>query len=149
METRDRTRGPWWGFLGIVLICAAWTGGGEVRAASSGICVTVEVGAPILLPTGEIAPPGELTLCDSLEYSPVASLHKAFVNGQPVGMLRSWKRSSEGPIGPSPRVIFRGDGRGNLVLVGYVLPDANRTLAFILNGDTGRIASATTILARR
>jgi hypothetical protein len=120
------------------------------HAASSGLCVTVDVDLPVVLPDAGIVPPGRLMLCDSLEYSPVATLHKTYLDGRPVGILRSRKRSGEGQIGSDPRVLFRADGKGNLELVGYVVPGRNASVAFVLSEhpSTREIASGP-LLAQR
>jgi len=119
-------------------------------AASTGVCVTVDVDMPVLLPEVGIVPAGRLMLCDSIDYSPVATLHKTYLDGRPVGMLLSRKRASEGESGSEPRVLFRADGKGNLELVGYVLPGRHSSVAFVLSDRPAvRNVSATLVAARR
>jgi hypothetical protein len=149
MRTRNGHQWSRRGLLGFAVAIAVSAVAGSAFAASSGVCVSAVVSSPILLPDGHIAPAGELRLCDSFEFSPVASLHKTFVNGVPFGMLRSRKRVSEGPV-TSPKVLFRADGRGNLELVGYVVPNGNRAVAFLLKReDPPGTPSGSALLARR
>jgi hypothetical protein len=149
MNTNRKHRAWRWTFVVAVALAGCLTPS-MARAASSGLCVTVDVDLPVVLPDASIVPPGRLMLCDSLEYSPVATLHKTYLDGRPVGILLSRKRAGEGDMGSEPRVLFRGDGKGQLELVGYVLPGRNGSVAFLLSDrpSTKEIASAP-LLARR
>jgi hypothetical protein len=107
------------------------------RAASSGRCASVDVEAEIQLPDGSVYPPGKLTLCDSRAYSPVSSLHRTFVDGMPVGMLMSRRKTSEGDGDSVPEVMFLRDAHGRLQLFGYALPTGGGKVTFLLAGNTG------------
>lgn len=149
MEKNDRSRARrWLAILALALFgFLAPTSG---RAGSSGLCVTVDVDMPVLLPDVGIVPAGRLMLCDSIDYSPVASLHKTYLDGRPVGMLLSRKRATEGEVGSEPRVLFRGDGKGNLELIGYVLPGRHASVAFLLSDrPAAKDVSGTLVAARR
>lgn len=107
---------------------------GTVKAATGSGCVSVEVDTPIRLPDGTLHPSGRLTLCDSRKLSPVSTLHKTYVNGQPVGMLVGHRRSSEGGERISPAVFFDVDEQGHLELSGYVLPAGGRSVTYTMGG---------------
>jgi hypothetical protein len=148
-ETKGRTRAR----AGLVALGLASIIGllpTTASAGSTGVCVTVDVDVPVLLPDIGMVPAGRLMLCDSFDYSPVASLHKTYLDGKPVGMLRSRKRATEGEMGSEPRVLFQGDGRGNLELVGYVLPGRQSSVSFLLTDrPTSKEPSDSTLVARR
>lgn len=148
MNTRNC--GTWRRVSVLVLALCGCLAPPVTRAASSGLCVTVDVDLPVLLPNVGIVPPGRLMLCDTLEYSPVATLHKTYLDGRPVGILLSRKRAGEGDMGSEPRVLFRGDGKGNLELVGYVLPQRNGSVAFVLSDrPSTREIESEPLVARR
>lgn len=110
--------------------CFLWPG--PVWAETGSGCVRVEVSDPIRLPDGRLYPAGSLTLCDSMQYSPVSSLHKTYVNGQAVGVLTSRRRASEMASNARPTVLFQRNGQGQLELVGYVLPGPRRSVTYQL-----------------
>ena len=137
--------------------------GGPVHAGSGCPCIRAQADAPMLLPDGNLYPAGTLTICDSMKLSPVTSLHKTFVNGQPVAILASRRRSSEISSDAPPVVVFQRDLAGNLELVGYVLPSPTSTrrgTTFVLAagreigertymaaGSTGSAAGSLVVLA--
>ena len=49
-------------------------------ALADGRCVTLEVRGTLVLPDGSIHEPGQLTLCRTMDFSPVATLHKTYVD---------------------------------------------------------------------
>jgi len=102
-------------------------------AGSRGECITLEVHAPIRLPGGALHPPGRLTLCTSIPISPVASIHKTYIDGHPVAMLASRKVSSESGADTRPVVMFSRDAQGRLELMGYVLPGKDGGVTYLLN----------------
>ena len=149
MHTKPNRR-TWTPIALLALVIAGSNAASPVHAASSGLCVTVDVDQPVILPDVGIVPAGRLMLCDSVEYSPVATLHKTYLDGRPVGILLSRKRAGEGGVGTEPRVLFRSDGKGNLELVGYVLPGRNSSVAFILSERPPmREFAAVSLVARR
>jgi hypothetical protein len=90
----------------------------------------------MLLPDGNVYPPGTLTLCDTRAFSPVSNFHETFVDGFPVGILISRRRVSEG-VGDSPaEVMFHRDSEGRLRLFGYVLPTGGKRITFLLAEPT-------------
>jgi hypothetical protein len=106
---------------------------GAAIAGSGGGCIRVDVDQPVRLPDGKVYPAGVLTLCDTAALSPVATLHKTYVNGQPIGILVSRKRANETKASEPPVVVFQRD-RGALDLVGYVLPASRRSgVTYVLN----------------
>jgi hypothetical protein len=106
---------------------------GPAHAGSRGVCITLEVEAPILLPDGGVHPAGALTLCHTRSLSPVSSLHKTFVGGHPVAMLASRMSTSEGGSGVEPHALFSRTADGRLDLIGYVVPGAGRSVTYTLN----------------
>ena len=97
--------------------------------AEAASCVTVRIEAPFRLPDGIVHPAGALTLCDS-RYSPVASFHRMLVDGETVGLFQSQRRGTELGGAAVPQVLFERDFEGVLALVGYILPDGGRSIAF-------------------
>jgi hypothetical protein len=121
-----------------------FTTGSAVAGSSSG-CIHVDVSLPVHLPDGNTYPAGVLTLCDTAALSPVATLHKTYVNGRPVGILLSRRRANETRGDALPVVVFQSDG-GTLDLVGYTLPSARRGVTYALNAraemPTGEVRAA-------
>jgi hypothetical protein len=107
--------------LAAASLCAT----GAAMAGSGGGCIRVDVDQPVRLPDGNVYPAGVLTLCDTAALSPVATLHKTYVNGQPIGILISRRRANETKDTEPPTVVFQRD-RGTLDLVGYSLPAPRR-----------------------
>jgi hypothetical protein len=144
-------KGRTWSRIALsALIAAGFSAVPLVHAGSSGVCVTVDVDRPVVLPEIGTVPAGRLMLCDSVEYSPVATLHKTYLDGKPVGILLSRKRTGEGKPVAEPRVLFRADGTGKLELIGYVLPGRTGSVAFLL-GERPSIkdTEAVSLVARR
>jgi hypothetical protein len=108
-----------------------FTTGSAVAGSGSG-CIHVDVSLPVHLPDGNTYPAGVLTLCDTAALSPVATLHKTYVNGRPIGILVSRRRANEAPSDDRPSVLFQSDG-STLDLVGYTLPSARRGVTYALN----------------
>ena len=115
-----------------MLVAVVLQASGPVHAGSSLGCVRVEVPGPIYLPDGNLYPAGELTLCDSIPYSPVATLHRTFMNGRPVGLFMSRRTRSEAGGAVAPFVVFNRDVEGNLDIVGYVQSSEGQSVAFML-----------------
>jgi hypothetical protein len=106
---------------------------GAAAAGSGSGCIRVDVVQPVRLPDGNVYPAGVLTLCDTAALSPVATLHKTYVNGRPIGILVSRKRANETRGNQPPVVVFQRDG-GTLDLLGYTLPVPRRSgVTFVLN----------------
>lgn len=131
------------------MACLLASAPGWAGAASG--CARFVVDDPILLPDGTLHPAGTITLCDSLVLTPVTTLHKTYVNGQPVGLLASRRRSSELPGDRAPFLVFQRDPQGRLELLGYVMPASGRSVTYELarkspssRFDLGFAALATT-----
>jgi hypothetical protein len=112
-------------FLGTV------AGSAPVLAMPSRACVSAHIDSPFRLPDGVLRPAGVLTLCNTRQFSPVATLHKVLVDRRPVGMFLSRRRNAEGVFG-LPEIFFERDGAGTLELLGYVLPTRGPTVAYRL-----------------
>jgi hypothetical protein len=112
-------------------VAAAVSAAPAAFGASSGGCVSAQIGAPFWLPDGALHAPGTLTLCSVREFSPVSNLHRLAVDGRTVGVFLSRKRLAEGS-GGVPEIVFSKDGAGNLKLLGYSLPEREGVLAFRL-----------------
>ncbi len=108
-----------------------FTAGSATADPGSG-CIHVDVALPVQLPDGNTYPAGVLTLCDSAALSPVATLHKTYVNGQPVGILVSRRRANESMDTGGPVVMFQHTA-GVLELVGYTLPSPRRGITYALS----------------
>ncbi len=93
--------------------------------------------APILLPDGSVFPAGSVTFCGSIRLSPVSSLHRVYVNGQPVGFLRSRVRTRGGRADTATVVVFESDAKGRLALSGYVVPVARGSVTYLFGEDQG------------
>jgi hypothetical protein len=94
-------------------------------------CVTAEVDRPILLPDGSRHPAGLLTLCLSRDFSPVSSLHLAFVDRRPVGQWLSRHGKSEAPA-DTPLMVFAREADGALRLEGYAMPSGRGTKTYLV-----------------
>jgi hypothetical protein len=101
-------------------------------AASPRECVSVRIDAPFRLPDGTVHPAGQLTLCDTREFSPVTELHAILVNGASVGIFPSRRHANEIGRIEAPRVLFERESEGTLALIGYVVSSAGRSLSFRL-----------------
>lgn len=127
------------------IVVAPAFGAGSVK----GRCVGVRLEAPIVLPDGSVHPAGALRLCDAVAFSPVTTLHAMYVNGQPVGLMASHTRRSEGGGSIQPSVVFERDTRGRLILLGYVVPSHGESVSYALaspsvrSSDEGEAATAT------
>jgi hypothetical protein len=123
-------------FLALLATSSFFVGG--ALWAANDVCITIEVDDPMRLPDGSVHDAGRLTLCDSMAYSPVSSLHRTYVNGRPFGMLRSRKTKNEGGSDVSPVVLFHRNLDGQLELFGYVLPDRSTSVTYLF-GETARV----------
>lgn len=130
-ESRGRTLAMTIAALAAASLCAT----GAAMADSGGGCIRVDVDQPVRLPDGNVYPAGVLTLCDTAALSPVATLHKTYVNGQPIGILVSHRRANETKASEPPTVVFHRY-RGILDLVGYSLPKPRRSgVTYVLSAS--------------
>jgi hypothetical protein len=84
----------------------------------------------VRLPDGSLHPPGTLTICDSLRYSPVSTLHATYMDGMPVGMMLSRRGTSEANSDGRPFILLHRDGSGLLHLYGYAVPAGERMVTY-------------------
>jgi hypothetical protein len=105
------------------------------QAGSSGRCARVEVPAQMILPDGTRHEAGTLRVCETQKLSPVATLHKTFVNGMPVGMFTSRTGTSEGQDHTQPFMVFERNSEGHLALVGLGWPEGDATRTFTMIGS--------------
>ena len=82
-------------------------------------CLTVNLARPVIFPDGAEHAPGQLTLCDWKTYTPIAQIHRSYVDGHPIQMLMGTLTSNEREVTEPSEVFFRADGRGRLELLGY------------------------------
>lgn len=107
-------------FVALVALIAS----GGVGAEVTGKCVRADVPNPVALPDGTTHPAGQLRICLSGRFSPVAGLHRTYVNGDFAGIFLSRRVNSEGPVDEhEPFMLFRRTVAGELELYGYALPD--------------------------
>lgn len=118
----------------VVLSVVASLSSSPVPAGEKGRCLRADVPAPFVLPDDTVHPAGTLTLCVT-DYSPVASYHRVLVNGAPVGMLFSQRRVPEDKPAKEPVVLFRRNDAGELRLLGYIWPIADKSHAYVLQGE--------------
>ncbi len=133
------------GLLRVLLIFGAVLGAVTLLDAAgvraSGDCVSIRVDAPLRLPDGSVHPSGSLTICHSIRYSPVSSLHATYVNGQPLGLLRSRTRTSEIGDDAPAIVYFNRSNDGTLELFGYVVPERDTSVTYLFRSREARQAA--------
>ena len=131
-------RSPSW-IVAAAMSAGMLAGPGVSLAQSTGDCLRVEVSSSIVLPDGSVHPAGTLELCLSRAYSPVAGLHATSVNGVPVGLLLSRRRTSEGPAREEPYVLFQRTPEGRLELLGYSWPDGKAMNTYLMRSKPREI----------
>jgi hypothetical protein len=101
-------------------------------AQTTGDCLVAEVPMAMVLPDGSEHDAGDLRICMSHEYSPVAGLHKTSVDGRVIGLFQSRSGYSEAAVDNRsvPLVLFHKDGEDRLILVGFAWPDGQRMRTF-------------------
>lgn len=104
----------WALFAGVLLSAIV-----AVSAAADAPCLTVNLARPVIFPDGTERPAGQLTLCDWKTYTPVAQIHRSYVDGRPVQMLIGTRTANERSADEPAEVFFRADGNGRLELMGY------------------------------
>jgi hypothetical protein len=110
----------------LLLSPAAWSGG-------SGRCISASVPEALILPDGSLHEAGLLRICLDREFSPVAGLHRAYVDGRAVGRFLSRAGQSEAAADDEkPFVVLRRDRRGALVLEGYADPVGGRLNTYLI-----------------
>ncbi len=99
--------------------------------ADDGICASAHVDEAFVLPDGSEHPSGRLTLCLSRDLTPVASLHRTFVDGMPIGAFTSRRTAIEGEDGQY--FLFDRAAAGTLSLAGYSCPYRGGSGTFLLD----------------
>lgn len=109
-------------------------------AVNAGTCITAEVDEAVRLPDGNIHDAGVIKLCLDRDYSPVASLHLAYIDDESIGMVTSRRGTSEGDAdGPFMMFVRRQDGM--LQLYGYALPGAGQMSTYMFKPQLRRVDS--------
>jgi len=104
-----------WALIAAVLLFAIVA----AQAFAQGPCLSVNLGRPVVFPDGSEHVAGQLTLCDWKAYTPVAQIHRSYMDGRPIQMLMGRRSITErDPMEPD-EVFFRSNGDGRLELVGY------------------------------
>ncbi len=142
MERKASTIGLW--MLGLFLVAAP--------AVAGGSCTSAMLNESLTLPDGSRHDAGLLTLCATRDYSPVATLHKTFVDGMPIAFFLSRRGEAEGSADGRPVMMFRRDAKGRLHLSGYSVPSSGgRQVTYRLGRQPGpvrpHVQTETTLLA--
>ena len=122
----------------VAVLLGGLLGGTPVQATGRGTCVRAELPWPVVLPDGTRHAAGLLRICYDRSYTPVAGLHRTFVDGDFVGMFISRRVQSEGPVpNQAPFMLFRRDVDERWRLQGYALPDGTGLVSYRLT-DTSK-----------
>jgi hypothetical protein len=97
-------------------------------------CFSASIDSRVLLPGGEEVESGLLTLCVTRDLSPVAALHKTYIDGNPVAMFVSRRGFSEGSADGRPFMMFNRDSNGTLRLYGFAAPSDGRMVTYHVAG---------------
>ena len=109
------------------------------QAERLGGCIRAEVPAPVVLPDGRVEQAGELRICLTRMYSPVAGLHKTSVNGRNVGLFISSRESVRSTNNhEEPYSVFIKNGGAEYELVAYALRDGDRQVTYTVGGSRVR-----------
>ena len=109
-----QTQLRWALFIGVLLL-AIVTG----HASAQAPCLTVNLAQPVVFPDGSEHAAGQLTLCDWKAYTPVAQIHRSYMDGRPIQLLMGRRSTSERSVTEPNEVFFRPDPAGRLELIGY------------------------------
>ncbi|GEM_PF-5121331 len=119
MKIRMLNRRGGFGSLALGISLLALVPGSGFLAAD---CFSVQVDSPVRMPDGSVYDAHSITLCDSRALTPVSHVHTTMVDGEPVGMLMSVRRTTEGRSGGRPAMVFLRRSDGILDLLGYAVP---------------------------
>jgi hypothetical protein len=108
------------------------------QAGPSGRCARVELPAQVVLPDGTRHEAATLRICETRKLSPVATLHKTYLDGMPVGMFTSRTGISEGREHSEPFMVFERNSEGHLALVGLGWPEGDATRTFTMTESNKR-----------
>ncbi len=96
----------------------------------------VQVNSAVILPDGQIAPPGALILSLDRDLTPVRGLHRIEASGYVVEFAASRRARHELEGIAEPFALFHRDGHGLLRLIGYAWSDGRNAQAYLLAHDT-------------
>jgi len=97
-------------------------------AAAQSPCLTVHTDDPVVFPNGSVQPAGTLTICDWKAFTPVEQIHRTYVNGTPVQLLRGRRSKNERDAAAPDEIYFHRSHEGWLELVGYARTYRGRSL---------------------
>jgi hypothetical protein len=117
---RNRTRLTRAGRRLLVLAAVAWLSSGVAWAQAR--CVTAEIPATFVLPDGSVHDAGELRLCVERVHSPVAVLHRIYVEDAVVALFESRTGRGESVSMGRPFVLLHRNALDQLELIGYARP---------------------------
>ncbi len=104
-----------WALFAAVLLSVIVAG----QASAQSSCLTVNLDQPVVFPDGSEHAAGQLTLCDWKAYTPVAQIHRSYMDGRPIQLLMGKRSTGERSVTEPDQVFFRPDPRGRLELIGY------------------------------
>lgn len=113
-----------WALFAAVLLSVIVAG--QVSAQSS--CLTVTLHQPVVFPDGSEHAAGRLTLCDWKAFTPVAQIHRSYMDGRPIQLLMGRRSTSERSVTEPDQVFFRPDSYGRLELIGYARTYRGRSM---------------------
>jgi hypothetical protein len=89
-----------------------------------------------------------LTLCLRRDFSPVTSLHVAYVDRMPVAQWLGHNRRGEGSA-DAPVMVFEREPDGALRLAGYAMPSSRGMLTYQVGADRPRKPGSAAGASRR
>lgn len=104
-----------WALIAGVLLSAIVA----AQALAQAPCLSVNLAQPVVFPDGTEHVAGQLTLCDWKAYTPVAQIHRSYMDGRPVQLLMGRRTTTERSVMEPDEVFFRPDSAGRLELIGY------------------------------
>jgi len=113
-----------WALIAGVILTAIVLG----QAFAQAPCLTVDLGRPVVFPDGSEHVAGQLTLCDWKAFTPVAQIHRSYMDGRPIQMLMGKRTTTERSLMEPDEVFFRSDSSGRLELVGYARTYQGRSM---------------------
>ena len=100
---------------------------------AGGRCVAANIPAAMVLPDGSSHDAGVVRVCLTRTHSPVAGMHKAYVDGHMIGVFISERTQTEGLSEDGrPYLQFIDNGSGEWHLVGYAVPAGDHMESFRL-----------------
>ena len=126
----------------LLLLAACLTG----TSAIAGECYTASIVATVQLPDGSQHDAGSIRLCRE-RLSPVVGIHRAYVDGMPIGIYRSSIKQVEAELaGSGASMLFERDPQGRMTLIAAMLPGDDGLRLYDLRGS-GSVLSHPSIAA--